>query len=194
MSKTGRRFSSIVFKSGSVPLNPADGEVWYDSTGNTFKFRQNNSNVELGYLIDEIAALKAPVPSASYWMNNNTTASPTIPIGFGSKEYDVYNNVSVFPSPWRFTSSKKGLYIVKGFLYFAGPQVGWIQIYKGGVAYKTLTVFNTFLGGGAFCSDIRLAVGEYMDLRPNTTINFSGQPPLSDITTSNVSITWVGGY
>jgi len=125
--------------------------------------------------------------AASYWASANGTASTTAPFNFDSKEFDSHGTVTTGVS-WRFTAPRSDWYTV-GFVgnQTAGTNV-YITLYKNGSAYKLINYGPATPGFNLACSTlVQLNAGDYIDIRPSTSLNYAGGA-LSANASSNVWI------
>jgi hypothetical protein len=111
---------------------------------------------------------------ASYWVSANFTASPTTPINFDSKDFDSHNAVTTSATAWKFVAPSPGTYELSGDLPLASAGGDYIKLYKNGTAYKQAGFTLNTAGTGKVNVSVRLLAGEYVDLRPSSSLQFSG--------------------
>lgn len=128
--------------------------------------------------------------AASFWCSANKSSSTTAPIDFDSKEFDTHGAVTTGAS-WKFTAPFSATYSV-GMLAISTTST-WVQIYKGGVAYKNLGFIVGSTNPGTGTLMIKLLAGEYIDLRCVTSATVTGGT-LATTSTASISIVRVGNY
>lgn len=175
--------------SGIVQLN----------AGDALTFRSNASVTLSGTGYLQIQKLSGPTTigandtvAASYWLSANFAASTTVPINFDSREYDYTGSVQTSATAWRFTAPISGLYEINGLMNVTTAASYAVNLYKNGSQYKTLCYGQS----GAMSTPsnlIRLVAGDYIDLRPSTSISFAGGL-LATSGIVNVQITKIGMY
>lgn len=138
--------------------------------------------------------LDSPIVTASYWLSAAFTASTTIPINFDSKEFDSHNAVTTSPTAWKFTAPISGTYLISGYVTYSAGGSAYIRVYKNGAFYKTLAqiINGSQLQQGTPSAVIKLSAGEYIDIRPDTSLAMGGNASLASNSASNITITRIG--
>lgn len=162
-------FTGRVAGSAALGNGVAYGFVW-KATG---RWNAARSVVPSGMVVGDDAVL------ASYkWSTGNWTANQ--PINFDTVVEDVYGAVTTGAS-WKFTcpAGKAGVYLISGLVY-AGSSTADIYVYKNGVQGNIAGLTTSGTVRAPISQTVRLAVGDYIDLRPNGSVNGSA---------SNIQIT-----
>jgi hypothetical protein len=127
---------------------------------------------------------------ASYWVSSNFTASSTVPINYDSKEYDVENCVTTSATAWKYTAKYAGVYEVEAFTY--GTTSCNFLVYKNGALYGQLN-FNISSSNGNSCVlPVLMAVGDYIDVRPNMGSTCTGGAINGGVNTNKVAVKRIG--
>lgn len=127
--------------------------------------------------------------AASYYLSASFSASSTIPINYDSKEFDTHNAVTTSSTAWKFTAPASGVYSVST-TENNSTGASYIYIYKNGTIYKGISYQGTTTLG--YTTLIKLNAGEYIDIRPATSITVYGNALAGAQTTSSISILRVG--
>lgn len=186
---------------GSVPTSLQT--LVFANAGDTFGIYLKTSATSASFVADGtlhyLSIQRASGPSvvaasesvnASYYCSTAFAASPTVPVNFDLREWDSHNAVTVSATAWRFTAPVSGTYLVTmtGQASVSTP----VNFYKNGVNYKYMYNVNAGTISSGNAGTIKLQAGEFFDLRPFTSSTFSGNGTLSQVNSSNISITRTG--
>lgn len=130
--------------------------------------------------------------AASYWASANTSASTTQAYLFDQKEKDTHGALTTVAGGSRFTAPSSGQYNINGLLHGTAG-TGYIQIYKNGVAYKSIANLASNFQSDSISSDFLLLQNEYIDIRSTASSTIQGGT-LATGGTSHISIRRVGSY
>lgn len=120
--------------------------------------------------------------AASYYCSANQSASTSTPVNFDTKIYDSHNMVTT-GSGWKLTAPYPGRYAIVGFLG-SGTAGIWMRLYKNGSLFNgSLFYLQSTSGVSPVASSIQLLAGDYIDIRPDSSITLNG----GALTSSNVS-------
>jgi hypothetical protein len=158
---------------------------------------QNNTNESVDALIARIAQLEKPSVYAWYYLSANFAASSTIPVNFDSMIEDTHGAVTTSPTAWKFTvpAGESGLYKIEVDADSSAATTVFWHIFKGGAKYLSkLGYTDGGLNGYNTCGSatIRLAAGEYIDIRPGGSITVRGGANPTGDNVARVMITKVG--
>lgn len=166
--------------------------------GQQISFRLDVGNTIASSLTRTIAISKISGPSAiaatetiaaSYYCSANFSATTSAPINFDTRELDTHGAVTVGVG-WRFTAPAPGIYQVSGFQNLVTSQA-IMNLYKNGSLYKS----TAYASGTAVASPntmLRLNAGEYIELRPSSSVTLTGGTPLNTQNISHIGILRVG--
>ena len=126
--------------------------------------------------------------AASYYMSASGTYSTTAPINFDTKEYDSHGSLVTTGVSWKFTAIAAGLYSVGGSIDLTSGAS--VILYKNGSAYKRVG-YDIGSTDASYYGTVRLAVGDYIDIRPSASVTVNGSGTLAASPT-NINIIRVG--
>jgi hypothetical protein len=189
-------FSNSNFIANSSATQGGSGSVIFQmNAGETLQVTPNSSatlsNTAGSFSVDKVQGPSQIGPTetiaASYWVSASGSVTADTQINFDSKEFDTHGAVTTGSGSWKFTPPASGTYRVTAFVN--NGTAAYIKIYKSGSWYKTLG-YASGSAPTANSTELKLNAGEFIDIRPGTTINVSGGALAS--TPSTVSITRVG--
>ena len=135
----------------------------------SYKFAYNSTTSRWTLIDEHIETL-----AAAYYMSTSTASTTGNPINFATKEYDTHNAVTTGAS-WKFTvpAGLGGKFEVTAIFNNSVGSSIWVQIYKNNSVYKYLGNISSS-GYGELCSDLALAAGDYIDIRPASGMTSAG--------------------
>jgi len=172
--------------SGTFKLNAGDIlDVRSDSTVTSDSGTTRFISIErISAGTQQIAATETV--AASYY-SAATQSSLTTQINFGTKIFDTHGAVTT-GSSWKFTAPMSGKYLVHGKIQGGG---GGCHLYKNGsVFYYYISYFNN-AGIANYTFSIDLIAGDYIDMRPSSSITLTGGN-FSSIDSSVINISRIG--
>lgn len=130
--------------------------------------------------------------AAAYWPTANNSTTAANPFNFDGKEYDTHNAVTT-GAGWKFTAPVSGKYSVKAFLnpFSTPPSSPYFSIYKNGSFYSSIG-WMTATTANCATGTIALNAGDYIDLRPNSNFQMSGNVSRSVLTNCSIQIERIG--
>ncbi len=114
------------------------------------------------------------VVAASYYASANNGSSSTQSANFDTKIFDTHTAVTAAAAgtgTWKFTAPYSKMYRVTGMIFLTTGATPNLVVYKGGVAYATISSIPT---QGAFTYLIQLNAGEYIDVRLSSSLTCAG--------------------
>lgn len=198
--RNGSRYGSYLGTSSSAAGYSVGGSALVTNcvAGDTLSIR-HTQNVTLTSGYASFNRLSGPsvitateTVAASYWPTANNSITAANPFNFDGKEYDTHNAVTTGAS-WKFTAPVSGKYSVKAFLnpFSTPPSSPYFSIYKNGSLYSSIG-WMTATTANCATGTIALNAGDYIDLRPNSNFQMSGNVSRSVLTNCSIQIERVG--
>jgi len=199
----------LVYKNGSLYKNLGTPNSTYHLTmskllpdlkvGDTIDIRQgsgeNSVGASTGEYFIQLVRISGPnqiaaseTIAASYYMSASGTYSTTAPINFDTKEYDSHGSLVTTGASWKFTAIAAGLYSVGGTIDLTSGTS--VILYKNGSAYKRVG-YDIGSTDASYYGTVRLAAGDYIDIRPSGSVTVSGSGTLA-VSPTNINIIRVG--
>ncbi|TGM95039.1 hypothetical protein EHR02_00100 [Leptospira levettii] len=113
---------------------------------------------------------------ASYYSSANQT-SLTTQINFGVKVYDTHNAVTT-GSGWKFTAPQSGKYLITG--HFVTNGLTSLRLFKNGTVFEFIAYTDEPRFLIPFNYQIDLLAGDYIDLRPDNSVQVNGSASASN--------------
>ena len=112
--------------------------------------------------------------AASYYVSANFAAGTTTPINFDTKIRDTHGAVTTSPTAWKFTAPISGTYNIGGVMAITAGSATNVFAYKNGSSASILGFFNANYAAMTSNMDIQLNAGDYIDIRPTSSVTFDG--------------------
>jgi hypothetical protein len=112
--------------------------------------------------------------AASYYVSANFAAGTTTPINFDTKIRDTHGAVTTSPTAWKFTAPISGTYNIGGVMAITAGSATNVFAYKNGSSASILGFFNANYAAMTPNMDIQLNAGDYIDIRPTSSVTFDG--------------------
>ena len=133
-------------------------------------------------------AVPATETFVSYWLSANFAASTTTPINFDSVEFDNCSPscVTTSATAWKFTAKYSGTYqvILKQNITTATTVVSSIFINGTKIKNVAISANGAYTFGSAI---VRMNAGDYLDIRPDASVSYSGGVLSGSFTSVSVS-------
>lgn len=168
-------------KAGDIISVRSDQTTTLEATG----------NISISLISGPTSIAATETITASYYVSANFAASTTTPINYDTREFD--SHISCVPSPTVFkcTAPASGLYEIAINAY-ATTSTNY-DLYKNGTINRSLTYVLSSSNAQTAVAKLKLAAGDYIDVRPSGSVTVSGGT-LSTHNTNYISFTRIGAF
>lgn len=118
-------------------------------------------------------AITRPVAARAY-VSSGAVSTSSSPINFDTIDYDTYGMISTGVGTWKATAKVPGYYKVTASLYTGGATTNLLL--KNGTAHSALGT-ATVNSLSSASTELFLKTGDYIEMRPSTTITTSAAAP-----------------
>lgn len=200
---------SVMLPEGSVVSTTAEGGAGAADSNSVIYSTTARSNIPVRLLgrltvTEATAGTWATAPSeisnvpfiygnefigARYYKSANVSTTSLTQMNFDTLVYDTHNLVTTGVGAWKFTAPIAGYYRVDG--YMNATTATYVELYKNGSIYEFVGYISAE-GVVPIVGTIKLAAGDYIDLRPAGTVTLQGNASQGNTNASWISISRVG--